>query len=91
MSDALDVGTLSGRIELVDSVTNIADLVADRIGKLRDQFLEAGAGVAQSAAGFFTAEAALGAIKEAGQLATRSKRLRSRARTQPTWKTRSTG
>lgn len=65
----LDIGTLSGRIELVDSSTPTLDAVLGRIKDLDEAFLGLGAHIAESAAGYFTARAVFDSIREGAQLA----------------------
>lgn len=65
----LDIGTLSGRIELVDSSTPTLDAVLERIKDLDEAFLGLGAHIAESAAGYFTARAVFDSIREGAQLA----------------------
>jgi hypothetical protein len=65
----LDVGTLSGRIELEDKMSSTLDLLDKKINELDERFGGLGKHVAESAAGFFTAEAAMEALKEGAHLA----------------------
>jgi hypothetical protein len=65
----IDVGTLSGRIELQDFVSGAIDLVNHKIDQLDEKFGGLGHHIVASAASFFTAEAAIEAVKEAAHLA----------------------
>lgn len=65
MSDGLEIGTLSGRIELEDRMTHALEAVGGAIGKFEDSWKSAAGHVLDSAAGFFTAEAAMKAVEGA--------------------------
>src|ERR1041385_8903387 len=69
MAEALDVGTLSGRIEIVDAATHVLESVVGAIEKFQESWTHAGQHIVENAIGYFTAEAALHAIEEAGHLA----------------------
>jgi hypothetical protein len=69
MSGSVDVGTLSGRVELEDHFTATAELVIHRIEEMDEKFGGFGHHIAEQATAFFTAEAALEALKEAAHLA----------------------
>lgn len=63
--EGLDVGTLTGRIELEDKLSNVLQQIGGSIGKFEDSFKDAGQSVLNNAASFFTAEAALRAVEGA--------------------------
>lgn len=69
MSDGLDIGTLSGRVELEDHMSSSIDLLGHKIEELDEKFGGLGHHFVETAASFFTAEAALDAVKEAAHLA----------------------
>jgi hypothetical protein len=62
--EGLDVGTLTGRIELEDRLTNVLEQVGGAIGKFEHGWKEAGTSVLEGAASFVTAEAAIEGFKE---------------------------
>lgn len=61
----LSVGTLSGYIELEDKMSGALDIISNRLDKFDAKLGGVGSRVAESAAGFFTAEAALNALSSA--------------------------
>lgn len=63
MPPSLDIGALAGRVELEDRFSSTADIIIGRIDKLDARFGGIGQRVAESAAGFFTAEVALQALQ----------------------------
>jgi hypothetical protein len=65
MGEGLDVGTLTGRIELEDRLSNVLEQVGGALGKFEGGFKSAGATILEQATGFFTAEAALHAVEGA--------------------------
>ncbi len=69
MAGELEVGTLSGRIELEDRWTNVLGTVGGSIEKFEDSWKEAGQTILNQATAFFTAEAAIEGVKEAVHLA----------------------
>jgi hypothetical protein len=64
-AEGLDVGTLTGRIELEDRLSNALEAVGGAIGKFEHSWKEAGSHVLETAASFFTAEAAMHAVEGA--------------------------
>lgn len=66
---SLDIGTLSGRIELEDRLTNVLSLTEKALAGFEEQAKKAGEGGKSLAVGVFKGELALGALKEAGELA----------------------
>lgn len=66
---AVDIGTLAGRIDLEDRLSAVLDRAGAGVERFEGQFNHATSSVAQNAAAFFTAEVALEAVKEAGDLA----------------------
>lgn len=66
----VDIGTLSGRIEFEDHVSKTLDSILGKVDSLEQEFGGLGSRVAESAAGFFTAEAAMAALKKGAELAT---------------------
>lgn len=73
MSDAgLDIGTLSGRIELEDRLSPVLDLSQVKVEQFEAMFSKLGHTVVENAESFFLAEAALDAIKEGAHLAAES-------------------
>lgn len=68
MSDALEIGTLSGRIELEDGLTSKVDLMVAKIDQLDGRFGGLGGRLAETTASFFGAEVAIEAVKAAGDL-----------------------
>jgi len=69
MAGALNIGTLSGRIELEDKLSSGMDIVLGRIDQLDKRFGGLGQRVAEGAASFFTAEAALKAMSYVADIA----------------------
>lgn len=70
MSDTgLDIGTLSGRIELEDRLSSILDLAGHKVTEFDERFGGLGHHMAEQIGAFFTAEAALEAVKEAAHFA----------------------
>lgn len=65
MAEGLDIGTLTGRIELEDRLTNVLGQIGGSLGHFQSQFTEVGGSVLSNAASFFTAEAALHAVEGA--------------------------
>lgn len=68
MSDA-NVGTVKGTVELEDRMSSAIDLLEHKIESLDSKFGGLGHHFAEQATSFFTAEAALDAVKEAAHLA----------------------
>lgn len=69
MSDGLNVGTVKGTVELEDRMSSAVDLLGTKIESLDSKFGGFGAHIAEQATSFFTAEAALDAVREAAHLA----------------------
>jgi hypothetical protein len=69
VSEGLDIGTLTGRIELEDRLSNALEQVGGAIGKFEESWKEAGSSVLQGATSFITAEAAIEGFKEIAHLA----------------------
>lgn len=69
MAEGQEIGALSGRIELEDRMSSTLDLLTEKINSFDQKFDGFGKHVASQAASFFTAEAALGAVREAAHLA----------------------
>jgi len=69
MADSLDIGTLSGRIELEDRMSNILTLTEKALAKFDDEQRKTAQGSESLAAGVFKGELALDALKKAGELA----------------------
>lgn len=69
MSEGIDIGTLSGRIELEDRLTNVLDHVGGAIGKFESSWSHMGQHMLDNTASFFTAEAALHAVEKALEIA----------------------
>jgi hypothetical protein len=69
MAGELEVGTLSGRVELEDRMSGVLELLGHRVEEFDGKFGGFGAHVAEQATSFFTAEAALEALKETAHLA----------------------
>lgn len=69
MAEALDIGTLSGRIELEDRMSNILTLTEKALEKFEEREKDAGKGAEHMAEGVFKGELALEALKKAGELA----------------------
>jgi hypothetical protein len=69
MAEGLDIGSLSGRVELRDDMSGVLEILGHKIDALDEKFGGFGHHVAESAAGFFTAEAALEGIKKVAELA----------------------
>lgn len=67
--EGIDIGALAGRIEFEDHVTSTLDLVMQKVDMLEEKFGGMGHRVAESAAGFFTAEAAMKALEKGMDLA----------------------
>lgn len=65
MADGLDIGTLTGRIELEDRLSNVLDQVGGVLGKFEGGFKSAGETILETATGFLTAEAAIHAVEGA--------------------------
>lgn len=61
---ALDIGTLSGRIELDDNISSTMNLILSKVDALEERFGGMGKHVAETAAGFITAEAAIEGVKK---------------------------
>jgi hypothetical protein len=69
MSDGLNVGTVKGTVELEDRMSTAVDLLEHKIESLDEKFGGMGRHFAETASSFFTAEAALDAVREAAHLA----------------------
>jgi hypothetical protein len=69
MAETLDIGTLSGRIELEDRMSNILTLTEKALAQFEEKEKKAGEGGESLAAGVFKGELALDALKKAGELA----------------------
>jgi hypothetical protein len=69
MAETLDIGTLSGRIELEDRMSNILTLTEKALEKFDEQQKKTGEGAESLAAGVFKGELALDALKQAGRMA----------------------
>ena len=69
MAETLDIGTLSGRIELEDRMSNILTLTEKALAQFEETEKKAGEGGESMAAGVFKGELALDALKKAGELA----------------------
>jgi uncharacterized protein (DUF433 family) len=67
MAEGLNIGKLSGRIELEDKVTNVLDILESRLEKFDHSFGGFGSRIAEQAASFFSAEAAMEAVKFAAE------------------------
>ncbi len=68
MAEGVDIGTLSGRVEFEDHATKTLDLILARIDQLEGKFTELDHGMAHTAEGVFTGEAAFEALKGAIEL-----------------------
>lgn len=64
MAGGLDIGTLSGRVELEDNLSGKVDILINKVDQFSSHYSEMGKGVASSAADFFTAQAAYSAVIE---------------------------
>lgn len=69
MADGVDIGTLSGKIEFEDHASQQLDAILKKVTGLEQEFGGLGSRVAESAAGFFTAEAAMKALSFAADAA----------------------
>lgn len=67
MSNGIDIGTLTGRIELEDALSSSITSINLKLDQLDNKFTTLGHGAAEMAAGFFTAEVAFEAAKKAGE------------------------
>jgi len=65
MASSLDIGTLSGRIELEDRLTSALKLAGNSVNEFGGQFGALGTQMLATAAGFFTAQAAIGVVSSA--------------------------
>lgn len=65
MAGGLDVGTLSGRIELEDKLTPVLEQINGKLESFDSKFGGVGKTILEQTTSFFTAEAALDAMKEA--------------------------
>lgn len=65
MASGVDIGALSGRIEFEDHATATMDKILGKVDQLEANWSTMGGRVAESAAGFFTAEAAIKAVETA--------------------------
>ena len=63
MATGVDIGTLSGRIEFEDHVTATMDKVLGKVDQLEANWSSMGGRIAESATGFFAAEAAIKALE----------------------------
>lgn len=68
-SHGLDIGTLSGRIELEDHLSSALTSINLKLDGLENKFGGVGRQVAATAAGFFTAQAAFNAVGKAVEFA----------------------
>lgn len=64
MAGGLDIGTLSGRVELEDNLSGKIDTLIDKVDQFGSHYSEMGKGIASQTASFFTAQAAYDAFKE---------------------------
>jgi len=69
MAEGLDVGTLSGRVELEDKMSSVLNRLSGQVDSFDSRIGGVGARVAEQAAGFFTAEAAIAAVSKAMDIA----------------------
>lgn len=69
MSSGLDIGTLSGRIELEDKLSSAIDIANQKIEQLDAKFGGLGRRIAEGATSFLTAEAAIEGIKKVAEIA----------------------
>lgn len=61
----VDIGSLYGRVELQDNISSALDVITGKLEKFESGFKGAGATVAEEAAAFFSAEAALKLVEGA--------------------------
>lgn len=69
MASGIDIGTLSGRIELEDNVSPSTVAIINKLDALEQRFESLGSRVAETAVGFFSATVALEAIKVGAEFA----------------------
>jgi hypothetical protein len=65
MAEGLDIGTLTGRIELEDRLTNVLEQVGGALGKFEGGFKSIGGTILETATGFLSAEVAIRAVEGA--------------------------
>lgn len=69
MAATVDIGTLSGRVNFEDNTSKALDAIIGRLDNLENKFGSVGHRVAESAAGFITAQAAIAAVERVASLA----------------------
>lgn len=70
MPEGLDIGAMSGRVELEDNLTGKLDIAIRKIEEFDERFGGMGKRVIENAASFFTAEAALHAMERGFEMLT---------------------